>query len=70
MKTCQYRNCNKQFEGPSTKKFCCNNHRKMEFTFESRDKKRLSTEKKRIRSIISMAAIDQKTIDLYKKLYR
>jgi hypothetical protein len=42
----------------------------MEFTFESRDKKRLSTEKKRIRSIISMAAIDQVTTDLYKKLYR
>lgn len=67
IKRCTYRNCTHTVEGKSNKKFCCDNHRKMEYTYIKRDR----WERKKIAKMIFDASqIDNtKILDLYKMIY-
>lgn len=58
IKRCSYRHCPNIIEGKSNKKFCCENHRKMEHTYK---KRRDSWMKEAI-------ALNQKEVDGYKNL--
>lgn len=69
MRTCNYTYCNNSLEDNRTnKKFCCDNHRKMEGTLIKRHLKK----KKEVANILlqyDKLKIDDSLLELYKKIY-
>lgn len=72
IKRCQYRHCNKVVEGNKKKKFCCDNCRKMEFTYLKRESIYLKNEKKIYRDMLNEATLinDNQMVELYNLIYK
>ena len=67
-KTCEYRNCEQSVGSKPNKKFCCDNHRKMESTYKKREK----NEKIKLVKLLKEAYTiyqNKDVLDIYKKIY-
>ena len=69
IRRCQYTHCNKCLEDQRpNKKFCCDNHRKMEGVLNKRE---LSKKKKIVNFIIEAEKLNMNNdeLELYKKIF-
>ncbi len=72
IKRCEYRHCNLVVVGNKKRKFCCDNHRKMEFTYIKRELQGLKKKSKIYNDLIQEAESnkDSSMIELYKLIYK
>lgn len=69
IKRCEYRNCVNIVSEKTNKKFCCDNCRKMEFSYVKRDRLRKKKEKRHIYELLEQVKVDSVILELYKKIY-
>lgn len=72
IKRCSYRNCMVIVKGNPKKKFCCDEHRKHEFTYVKRDRIALKEKSNTYKRLLEEAQNlkDNNLLDLYKLIYK